>query len=48
MIACMGSCFAGPSAISQDFFSFNVSISCWVGGFRAFFSVFFETALEDR
>ena len=35
MIACIGSCLAGPSAISHDFFNFNVSVSSSVGGFRA-------------
>lgn len=29
----MGICFAGPRAISQAFFSFNVSVSSGVGGF---------------
>lgn len=33
IIACIGSCFAGPSAISHDFFNFNVSVSSCVGGF---------------
>lgn len=33
MIACIGSCFPGPKAISQDFFNFRVSISACVGIF---------------
>lgn len=35
MIACIGNCLAGPSAISHDFFNFNVSVSSSVGGLRA-------------
>jgi hypothetical protein len=34
MIACIGICFAGASAISQAFFNFKVFISSSVGGFR--------------
>jgi len=35
MIPCMGSCLAGPSAISHDFFNFSVSVSSCVGALRA-------------
>lgn len=35
IIACMGNCLAGASAISHDFFNFNVSVSSSVGGLRA-------------
>jgi hypothetical protein len=35
MTACIGNCLAGASAISHDFFNFNVSVSSSVGGFRA-------------
>lgn len=34
MTACIGSCFAGPRAISHDFFNFKVSVSSCVGGLR--------------
>jgi hypothetical protein len=35
IIACIGNCLAGASAISHDFFNFNVSVSSSVGGLRA-------------
>jgi len=35
IMPCIGSCFAGPSAISHDFFNFSVSASSCVGGLRA-------------
>jgi len=35
MIACIGNCFAGPSAISHAFLSFKISVSCVVGDLRA-------------
>ena len=34
IMACIGICFAGASAISHAFFNFNVFISSSVGGFR--------------
>lgn len=48
MIACIGNCFAGPSASSQDFFNFNVSISSCVGGFRTDLSDFLDIDLDER
>ena len=49
IIACIGSCFAGPRAISQHFFSLRLSISSCDGGLRAEMADFCfpDTALAD-
>ena len=46
MIAFMGKALAGARASSHDFFSFRVSVSAVVGGFRAVLLV--ETAVRYK